>query len=204
METWKKVALGSVAGVVLLGLVVWGISAWSHRSKVALLDVESPAPEQIEAIVSLLSVQDGPTLLRVHSRLRQAGEKALPALTKQTTSGSAKVRFDALKLAMEIDVAGGLEAVATLVDPAVTPQAEVRRKAITLLKGEVLTEPRAQELLLKGAKDPDVEVRAFVSEALGKIRTAASFEALKQLAQDKDTYTARHASRRMRELGRRR
>ena len=197
METWKKIAMGAGAVVLLIGVSVLGVSWWSHKDKLAALDIQNPSPEEIVKIVSLLAEQDGKVLGRVHQKLQGIGKEATPALRAQLKKGDNVVRIEAARVLVEMDPDAYLEEIAPLIDPAVNKNADLRREFVSLVRGDLAKSDAGRAILNKAATDPDVLVTRVAAE---RIPTDEAGQAtLQNLARSSDGRTSRHAARQLRE-----
>lgn len=195
METWKKITIGAVAVVLLIGAGVFGVSWWSHKGKLAALDIQNPTPEDIVKIVSLLAEEDGKVLGKVHQKLQGIGKEATPALADQLKMGESTVRAEAARVLVEIDPDAYLKEIAPLTDPAVNKDAKLRLEFISLIRDDLAKSDAGRAILNKAANDPDPMVQRTVSE---RIPTDEAGQAtLQQMTRSSDSRTRRHATRRL-------
>lgn len=195
MEMWKKITIGAGAVVLLIGVGVLGVSWWSHRGKLAALDIQNPSPEDIVKIVSLLAEQDGRVLGRVHQKLQGIGKAATPALAAQLKMGDSAIRIEAARVLVEIDWELYLKEIDPLVTPAVTEDPKLRSAYVGLIRDDLAKSDAGRAILAKAATDPDSIVTEMVSERIPA--DDAGQASLQALMKSSDDRTARHAARRL-------
>jgi len=177
------------AGVLLLGLLIW----WLTRpSAVALLEVDSPSPDQIRRIATILLVHDDFMVRsKASEKLSSLGQAAVPVLKEiAQTHSDPRVCKAVLDILSALDAKGAADAI---VQRSRDSNAEIRREAV--IAAGRLEDPRSREVLQQGLQSSEPGIRLKAVEGIGARRDASSVAALQGALKDPDPTVHLHAAR---------